>query len=183
MIPLHWLICGSEEGTVDEQVFTQYLKLWEYNKKFIWELFEHIPNIYTSSSSKDPFSIIYWLSVKSFTASFISFGWFFFFFFLQWISVQMGKCAKKAWNRSEEIVGKIYTIWFAWFLLLLPGVRGESKSSIYWGFQWREALSNPHFIVPTWVYERGGMRPLHCNCLMCFSAVHHQSLARYLTEL
>lgn len=33
----------------------------------------------------------------------------------------------------------------------------------------------------------GKMRPLHCNCLLsvlvCSSVVHHQSLARYLTEL
>lgn len=162
---------------MSEEVVTHYLKPEGSNKKFIWTCSNCLCfHLFT----QDPFPIIYWLCVKSFTASLISFDPF--------------SCNKSLF-RSVDVLKSLklrtqwvkYTLfWFARFLWLLPGVQGESKWSVCWGFQWCEALSNlclSTFYCTYISLWRGRMRPLHCNCLMCFSAVRHQSLARYLTEL
>lgn len=56
----------------------------------------------------------------------------------------------------------------------------ENEKHVLGIFQQCEAFSNLYVSVS----GRGRMRPLHCNCLrlMCSSVVHHQSLARYLTD-
>lgn len=141
--------CGTEEDTVSEEVVTHYLKPEGSNKKFIWTYSNCLCfHLFT----QDPFPIIYWLCVKSFTASLISFDPFSCNKSL-FRSVDVLKSLKLIWGRCGWNIHYFGLLGFSDFCLECKENQNEAYAEVFSDVKPFQICVFPLFIVPTSVYE------------------------------